>query len=77
MTKVRCINSNKQVKFILNGGQKDEILVFALQGEDFWFAIGNGRIYRTANGAKKAAVKEMAAMGYSFDEAEMKNLVIS
>ena len=35
-----------------------------------------GRIYSTASGAKKAAVKEMAQLGYTFDENEMENLEI-
>lgn len=77
MVTIKCNNSErKSVKFSLNGGQKDEIMVTAIQDGEYWFSVGNGRIYRTASGAKKAAVKEMAQLGYTFDENEMKNLEI-
>ena len=77
MVTIKCNNSErKSVKFSLNGGQKDEIMVTAIQDGEYWFSIGNGRIYKTTSGAKKAAVKEMAQLGYTFDENEMKNLEI-
>ena len=78
MVKIKCNNSeSKSVKFILNGGQKDEIMVFALQDGEYWFAVGNGRMYKTASGAKKAAMKEMAQFGYTFDTKEMEELKIA
>lgn len=77
MVTIKCNNSaRKAVKFSLNGGQKDSIIVTALQDGEYWFSVGNGHIYKTTSGAKKAAVKEMAQMGYTFDENEMKNLEI-
>ena len=78
MVKIQCNNSErKSVQFTLNGGRKDEIMVFALQDGEYWFAIGNGRIYSTESGAKRAAVREMKSFGYTFDENEMKNLQIA
>lgn len=78
MVKIKCNNSeSKSVQFTLNGGRKDEIMVFALQDGEYWFAVGNGRMYKTANGAKKAAVKEMGQFGYTFDEKEMRELAIA
>ena len=77
MVQIKCNNSErKSVKFSLNGGWKDSIIVTALQDGKFWFAIGGGRCYKTSDGAKKAAIKEMGRMGYTFDENEMKNLEI-
>ena len=77
MATIKCNNSErKSVKFSLHGGRKDEIMVTAIQDGEYWFSIGNDRIYRTVSGAKKAAVKEMSKMGYTFDENEMKNLEI-
>ena len=59
MVRIKCNNSErKSVQFTLNGGRKDEIMVFALQDGEYWFAVGNGRMYKTASGAKKAAMKE-------------------
>lgn len=78
MVSIKCNNSESMsVRFIPNGGRKDEILVFAIQDGDFWFAIGKGRLYSTLSGAKRAAVKEMGQFGYTFDENEMKNLEIA
>lgn len=73
MTTIKCNNSErKSVKFMNNG---ETIIVFALQDGEYWFEIGDG--YCTANGAKKAAVREMKKQGYTFDANEMKNLQIS
>ena len=73
MATIICNNSaKKSVTFILNGGIN--ILVFASQDGEYWFTVGRG--YKTVNGAKRAAVKEMGRLGYTFDENEMKNLNI-
>ena len=78
MVRIKCNNSErKSVQFTLNGGRKDEIMVFALQDGEYWFAIGNGRMYKTATAAKKAAMKEMARLGYTFDVKEMGELEIA
>ena len=75
MVTIKCNNSdNKSVKFMLNGGRKDQIMVFALEYGEYWFSIGS--FFKTPAGAKRAAVREMGDMGYTFDENEMKNLVI-
>ena len=50
------------------------IMVFALEDGEYWFTIGDG--YATEAGAKRAAVKQMAKHGYTFNEQEMKNLTI-
>ena len=50
------------------------IMVFALEDGEYWFTIGDG--YTTEVGAKRGAVKKMAKYGYTFDEKEMKNLII-
>ena len=72
MITIKCNNSErKSVEFFNNG---NTILVFALEDGEYWFSIGNG--YTTINGAKKAAVKKMAEHGYTFDDSEMKNLII-
>ena len=76
MTTIKCNNSdNKAVEFFLNGGRKDEIMVFAIQDGEYWFTIG--KFYKTVSGAKRAAVKTMAKYGYTFDANEMANLNIT
>lgn len=78
MVRIKCNNSERMsVQFTLNGGRKDEVMAFALQDGEYWFAIGNGRMYKTASGAKKAAMKEMAQFGYTFDTKEMGELEIA
>ena len=77
METIKCNNSQSvSVKFIKNGGAKDEILVFALIDNEFWFAIGNGHFYKTENAAKKATIREMNKFGYTFDNEEMEKLNI-
>ena len=77
MATIKCNNSKSvSVKFIKNGGAKDEILVLALIDNEFWFAIGNGHFYKTENAAKKATIKEMNKFGYTFDNEEMEKLNI-
>ena len=76
MTTIKCNNSErKAVEFFLNGGRKDEIMVFAIQYGEYWFTIGKS--YMTVSGAKRAAVKTMAKYGYTFDANEMANLNIT
>ena len=76
MTTIKCNNSErKAVEFFLNGGRKDEIMVFAVQDGEYWFTIG--KFYKTEAGAKRAAVKKMAQFGYTFDQNEMKALRLS
>lgn len=76
MTTIKCNNSErKAVEFFLNGGRKDEIMVFAIQDGEYWFTIG--KFYKTVLGAKRAAVKVMAQHGYTFDANEMANLNIT
>lgn len=76
MTTIKCNNSErKAVEFFLNGGRKDEIMVFAIQDGEYWFTIG--KFYKTVSGAKHAAVKVMAQHGYTFDANEMANLNIT
>lgn len=60
------------VSFFLNGGIN--ILVMAMQDGEYWFSIGHG--YKNAKTAKRAAVKEFAKHGYTFDAKEMEKLVI-
>lgn len=73
MATIKCNNSDhKAVSFFLNGGIN--ILVMAMQDGEYWFTIGRG--YKNAKTAKRAAVKEMAKSGYTFDATEMENLVI-
>lgn len=73
MATIKCNNSdNKAVSFFPNGGIN--ILVFAMQDGEYWFSIGNG--YKNEKTAKRAAVKELARHGYTFDAKEMENLVI-
>ena len=75
MTTIKCNNStSKAVQFFPNGGNMNDIIVFAINGGDYWFTIGDG--YKTIEGAKRAAIKKMALHGYTFNEAKMKALVI-
>ena len=75
MKRINCNNSeSKAVEFILNGGRKDEIMVFAVIDTEYWFTVGT--FYKTEAGAKRAAVKAMAKLGYTFDADEMANLDI-
>ena len=74
MTTIKCNNSeNKAVTFFPNGDIN--ILVMALQDNEYWFTIGKG--YKTVAGAKRAAVKEMARLGYTFNAKEMEKLVVA
>ena len=70
------INSNnstrKSVVFFPNGGREDDVIVFVLEDGEFWFSLNNN--YKSLKTAKRAAVKKMAKMGYTFDEKEMENL---
>lgn len=76
MTTIKCNNSErKAVEFFLNGGRTDQIMVFAIQDNEYWFTIG--KFYKTVSGAKRAAVKVMAQFGYTFDANEMANLKIT
>lgn len=76
MITIKCNNSkSKAVKFLLNGGRKDQIMVFALEDNEYWFSVGT--YYKTVDGAKKAAVKAMLKHGYTFDKKEMDSLVIA
>lgn len=73
MATIKCNNSDrKAVSFFLNGGIN--ILVMAMQDGEYWFSIGHG--YKNKKTAKRAAVKEFAKHGYTFDAKEMENLVI-
>lgn len=73
---IKCDNSNnKSVYFFPNGGNMNDILVFAQQDGEYWFTIGKG--YKTIANAKRAAIKAMAKMGYTFDVEEMKMLAIA
>lgn len=73
MATIKCNNSDhKAVSFFLNGGIN--ILVMAMQDGEYWFSIGNG--YKNEKTAKRAAVKEFAKHGYTFDAKEMEKLVI-
>lgn len=69
MKSVKCINSNKSVSFFDNG---NTVLVFAQQDGEYWFTIGKG--YKTLNGAKRSAVKEMAKMGYTIEPKALESL---
>ncbi len=74
MKSVKCINSeSKTVKFSLNGGEKDSIIVAAIQDGEYWFQIG---IYKTLRNAKKQAVRQMAQFGYTIDQKELDALTI-
>lgn len=72
MIRVVCTDRRKCVTFTRNGGQQDDIRVNAMMlvGDywEYWFSVGSGKRYKTLEGAKKSAVKEMASLGYHFDE---------
>ena len=73
MKTIKCNNSaSKAVSFFDNGGIN--ILAFAMQAGEYWFSIGHG--YKTLAGAKRAAKKEMAAHGYTFNEKELAALAL-
>lgn len=64
-----CTNQHKAVKF-----QKDaegQIIVTAMQWNpvenqyEFWFSIG---MFKTFNGAKRSAIKQMNEQGYAFSD---------
>ena len=75
MTTIQCNNSKSNaVEFFANGGNMNDIMVFAISMGEYWFTIGEG--YKTIEGAKRAAIKKMAIHGYTFDEAKMKALKI-
>ena len=74
MKSVKCINStSKSVKFSLNGGEKDSIVVTAIQDGEYWFYIGT---YKTLRNAKKQAVRQMAQLGYTIDQKEIDSLTL-
>lgn len=73
-----CNNTNrKSVTFMRNGGHNDQVMAFANQQSDqegyheYWFTIGT---YKSLKNAKKAAVKEFAKFGYTFDPVELETL---
>lgn len=70
---IKCNNSkSKSVAFFPNGGREDDVMVFILEDGEFWFSLDNN--YASLKNAKRAAVKKMAKMGYTFDVKEMENL---
>lgn len=75
MKGIKCNNSSsKSVRFFANGGNENDIMVFAIQDGEYWFTIGKS--YKSLKNAKRAAVKEMAKHGYTFDEKEMEKLIL-
>ena len=67
MKKIICNNSNsKSVVFFDNDGS---IIALAEQDGEYWFSIG---YFKTLAGAKRSAIRQMAALGYTFDEKKMK-----
>lgn len=67
---IKCNNSSsKMVRFMQNG--INSIIVVALQDGEYWFTVG---YYKTLAGAKRAAKKQFAALGYTFDEKGLANL---
>lgn len=70
---INCNNSkSKSVVFLPNGGREDDVMVFVLEDGEFWFALNNN--YASLRNAKRAAVKKLAKMGYTFNEKEMESL---
>ena len=74
-------DKNHAVDFMANGGNKNDILVFAAQIkydgdikiiDDYWFSIGR---FKTIKGAVRSAKKRMAEHGYCFNENEVENLI--
>lgn len=80
MKTIKTNNKNIAVDFWANGGNKKDIMVFALQWDseyerfEYWFSIGEG--YKTLNGAKRAAVKKMAKHGYTLNANELEDLTL-
>lgn len=81
MTRVNATNSKiKAVRFLANGGNVNDIMVFALEYNhdtkqyEYWFTIGDG--YKTLNGAKRAAVKKMAKHGYTLNQKELDRVTL-
>ena len=71
MKTINCNNSSsKSVIFFENDGS---ILAFAQQDGEYWFSVG---YFKTLAGAKRSAVRQLAALGYTFNAAEMKALAI-
>ena len=73
MKTINCNNStHKSVSFFDNAGLS--IIACAMQDGEFWFTIGR---YKTLANAKRAAKKEMAAHGYTFNEKELAALSLN
>lgn len=71
MKHIYCNNSSsKSVVFFDND---NSIIAMAEQDGEYWFSIG---YFKTLAGAKRSAVRQMAALGYTFDEKQMKALAI-
>jgi hypothetical protein len=75
MKRVICNNSSqKAVHFMLNGGDPHSIIVTAEQWDSYngqfsyWFSVGH---FKTLNGAKKSAIRQMKELGYTFSENSM------
>lgn len=72
MIEIKCNNSKfKSVIFWRNGGREDQVMVFAMEENEYWFTIGT---YNSLRNAKKGAVKAMGDHGYTFDPVELKTL---
>ena len=68
MAHIKCNNStSKSVTFFKNG--EISIIVVAEQDGEYWFTIGH---FKTLAGAKRSTIKQMARLGYTFDEKKMK-----
>ena len=71
MKQIICNNSSsKSVTFFDN---HTNIIAMAQQDGEYWFTIG---YFKTLAGAKRSAVKQLAALGYTFNDKEMKALAI-
>ena len=71
---ITCTSSDKAVTFMPNADGFGGILAIASQDGEYWFTLG---WYKTTAGAKRAAVKQLGALGYRFNENELKALVIA
>ena len=70
---INCENSpRKSVAFYPNGGNINDVLVFVREDNEFWFSLE--RSYKNLKNAKKAVIKKMASLGYTFNAQEMENL---
>lgn len=70
---INCENSpRKSVVFYPNGGNINDVLVFVREDNEFWFSLE--RSYKNLKNAKKAVMKKMASLGYTFNSQEMENL---